>query len=324
MKSKNLYSYFKESFQKDHESYIEGSQRKTGFSVLDEQISLQNGLTILGAETGMGKTTFAVNLSVNLAEADENILYFSLEQGEYDFYTKVISILEAHEKDTALDFESLSAEDLKELTQKHQAILERIHIVQANFGITLGEITSTIDDFISTNNVKPIVFIDYLQIILRNNSNGSREGIDQVVSGLKQYQNRKNLCMIVISSLNRANYGTRLSKESFKESGNIEYDADMVCGLQLQILDDPFFDQTGQQNEKRKRIEEEMAQDIRKISFVSLKRRGKNPYFTCKLEFYPSKYLFRSEGMDDPFMRLVKEKNEESKEQEINIDEVDL
>ena len=46
---------------------------------------------------------------------------------------------------------------------------------------------------------------------------------------------------MLISSLNRASYSSPLSSESFKESGGIEYTADVIWGLQYDIVHKPEF-----------------------------------------------------------------------------------
>ena len=80
----------------------------------------------------------------------------------------------------------------------------------------------------------PIFVLDYLQIVPIKDSNISpKQAIDEIVRKLKNFQRQTNSTVIVVSSFNRLNYVQRVSFESFKESGNIEYSADVVWGLQL-------------------------------------------------------------------------------------------
>lgn len=60
--------------------------------------------------------------------------------------------------------------------------------------------------------------------------------MDSIVTALKVLQKENDLVIVVISSLNRQNYLSPVDFESFKESGGIEYTADVVWGLQLQIM----------------------------------------------------------------------------------------
>ena len=89
---------------------------------------------------------------------------------------------------------------------------------------------------------------------------------------------------IVISNFNRTNYAQSVSFESFKESGNIEYTANVVLALQLNLMNDL----KGYKDiiERRKRIEEAKKQPPRQINLKCLKnRQGTN---------YISKTTFRS------------------------------
>ena len=68
-----------------------------------------------------------------------------------------------------------------------------------------------------------------------------RKKVDHIVRGLKKLQSDNDLVIFVVSSINRANYLSPIDFESFKESGGIEYTADVVWGLQLQVLNDDLF-----------------------------------------------------------------------------------
>ena len=81
------------------------------------------------------------------------------------------------------------------------------------------------------------------------------------------------MSVLLISSLNRQNYMTPIDFESFKESGGIEYTADVVWGLQLSVLNDDIFSKEGKTKEKREKIKEAKAQPTREIELVCLKNR---------------------------------------------------
>ena len=106
-----------------------------------------------------------------------------------------------------------------------------------------------------TYKVKPVVIVDYLQIIPPVDPRQSdKEKVDNIVRGLKKLQSENDLVLFVISSINRTNYLTPIDFESFKESGGIEYTADVVWGLQLQILNDDLFNGEKKIKEKREKV----------------------------------------------------------------------
>ena len=80
--------------------------------------------------------------------------------------------------------------------------------------------------------------------------------------------------------------------ESFKESGSIEYSADVVWGLQLQILNDPVFVQTKGTAAKRKLFASAKAESPRKIELACLKNRYGIATYNCGFLYYPQFDLF--------------------------------
>jgi hypothetical protein len=67
-------------------------------------------------------------------------------------------------------------------------------------------------------------------------------------------QSSNDLVVLVESSVNRANYLSPMDFECFKESGGIEYTADVVWGLQLQALNEAIFNSDKKTRERRERV----------------------------------------------------------------------
>jgi replicative DNA helicase len=122
--------------------------------------------------------------------------------------------------------------------------------------------------------------------------------VDSIVRGLKKMQGDHGLVVFVISSFNRQNYLTPVDFESFKESGGIEYTADVVWGLQLQILNEPLFDKDKQIKEKREKVKEAKRADPREIELVCLKNRYGWANYSCNFKYYPRCDLFVEEYND--------------------------
>ena len=86
------------SIKEDYIAYISNSNniRKipTGISKLDNIYGggLPTGFTIIGAETGLGKTTFTLQLADTIAkEENVKVLFFSLELSKYELLSKTLS-----------------------------------------------------------------------------------------------------------------------------------------------------------------------------------------------------------------------------------------
>ena len=76
-----------------------------------------------------------------------------------------------------------------------------------------------------------LVVLDYLQKMAHGEGYGTvRENVNALSMGLRELANRLGSPVLSICALNRAHYHTP-TLEALKESGNIEYDADVVLLL---------------------------------------------------------------------------------------------
>src|SRR5699024_5096809 len=73
--------------------------------------------------------------------------------------------------------------------------------------------------------------------------------------------------VIVISSFNRASYQNPVSMESYKESGEIEYYADTLLGLQYRAIHDNA-------DNPREHLKEAMQKNPRELELMILKNRN--------------------------------------------------
>ena len=63
--------------------------------------------------------------------------------------------------------------------------------------------------------------------------NTDKAKVDDIVHKLKTFSCESGALVFIISSFNRLNYNTDANLASFKESGAIEYSADVVLALEL-------------------------------------------------------------------------------------------
>ena len=275
----------------------------TGFSNLDARAKgLYPGLYVLAAISSLGKTTLALQTADNIAAAGHDVLFFSMEQSRLEMVSKSLARLTA-QADMKSAVNALSIRQgylplpVQEAIKKYKAQTgERLSIIEGNFNCDIGFISDYIRRYINKTGQKPVVFIDYLQILQPaadgKSHSSKKDEIDLAVTELKRLSRELDLTIIVISSLNRANYMTPFAFESLKESGGIEYTADVVWGLQLACLDEELFDIEGKLKKKRKRIDEAKAETPRKIRFVCLKNRYGISHYEVNFSYYPEYDLF--------------------------------
>ena len=179
--------------------------------------------------------------------------------------------------------------------QIYSAYANNVYVVENTFSATMSSIEKDVETFINEKKQKPVIIIDYLQVIQppEESNKTAKDLVDIHISRLKKLQAKYKLVIMVVSSFNRQNYLTQVDFESFKESGGIEYSADVVWGLQLEVLHDKLFNSTAKINEKRQKIKEAKAANPRRVELVCLKNRFGVSSYTCNFEYFPQFDLFR-------------------------------
>lgn len=299
----NISAYIDTLMSGDIDKFRESKDRKTGFANLDEQSKgLYAGLYVVGAISSLGKTTFCHQMADQLAAAGEDVIFFSLEQSRLELVSKSFSRRTAL-KDASTAVNSLSIrrgylpKNVLEAAKEYKAdIGDRLSIVEGNFSCNITLIGEYIRKYIQKTGTKPVVFIDYLQILqpVKDDKRvlSIKETIDSTVTELKRISREYQLTIFVISSLNRTNYLSPVDFESFKESGGIEYTADVVWGLQLQCMNSEVFDKKDGIKAKRQVVREAKKANPRKIELLCLKNRYGISSFSCYFDYYPEFDLF--------------------------------
>ena len=285
------------------ERFKKARDRMTGFSNLDEKAGgLNSGLYVLAAISSLGKTTLALQMADQMAAAGHDVLFFSMEQSRLEMVSKSLARITA-QKDLRTAVTSLSIRKgylppqvLAAAKEYRDQIGGRMNVIEGNFNCDIGYISEYIRRYRQRTGTAPIVFLDYLQFLQPaaegKTRNSKKEEIDLAVRELKQMSREQDLTIIVISSINRANYMTPFAFESLKESGDIEFTADCVWGLQLTCLDEDLFDQPNKIKEKRARIDAAKEENPRKVKFVCLKNRYGISRYDCYFTYYPANDLF--------------------------------
>lgn len=300
-------NYLNQGWAKDLDVSLRTRTKQTGFDYLDCVTGgLYPGLYVLGAISSLGKTTLVHQIADQLAFSGQNVLYFSLEQTQFELTNKSLARLTAQKygADNAIsairirtgDFDGEEQNKIMLAMQEYRAkTAGRMMLLKPSFSKTdVNDLCRLVESYITLYQAKPVVFVDYLQLLqapadLRLQD---KQKTDYVISALKELQTEYGLTMIVISSLNRANYLAPVDFESFKESGIIEYSADVLLGLQLQCLHEDIFTKKDKLTDKRERVKEAKAETPRKIELVCLKNRYGISNFSDYFDYYPACDLF--------------------------------
>ena len=209
----------------------------TGLPDLDDLILGLNKseLVIIAARPGMGKTSIALNIALNVAMTQhKKVAIFSLEMSREQLVTRLLSraalvpsqnlftgrLTDQQWRDVAAAANTLSACDI---------------LIDDNSTLTVSDMNAQC----RTIRGLDLVVIDYLQLMSsaggRGFSNESRtQAVSDISRMMKVMAKQLGVPVICLSQLNRAaeaRQDKRPLLSDLRESGSIEQDADVVIGL---------------------------------------------------------------------------------------------
>ncbi len=225
------------------------SGARTGFSGLDN-VLVQMGLgdlVLIGARPGMGKTSFAMNIAVNVAKSTKKaVAVFSLEMSGEQLVNRMLSS-EAMVDSYALRSGELSREDWEKIASATAELSGCDMYIDDTSGITVTDMKSKLRRLKNLG----LVVIDYLQLMQsgRNIENRVQE-VGDISRNLKIMAKDLGVPIICCAQLSRGPESRTVKKpmlSDLRDSGAIEQDADIVLFL---YRDEYYKDQTegGDQN----------------------------------------------------------------------------
>lgn len=304
-------AYLRTSALFDVRNFLDGinasvnmSVTKTGFKMLDNKLDggLYEGLYVLGAVSSLGKTTFCLQIADQIASAGQDVLIFSLEMAKSELMAKSISrntcqycldsksdISNAKTMRDITDgrrykyYTAFEKEIIKQSVEDYRKISKHIYITEGRGETTVKDVRSIVEKHISFTGNKPVVILDYLQILTPADARTSdKQNTDKAVLELKRISRDFKLPVIAVSSFNRDNYDKPATMSAFKESGGIEYGCDVLLGLNLTGAGATGFD-----------VEKAYKENPRKIDIRILKNRNGEKGVTIQYNYYPQYNIFR-------------------------------
>ena len=223
----------------------------SGFSAVDAKITGLNksDLLLLAARPGMGKTSFALNIALNVARSSrKTVAIFSLEMSAEQLVTRILSG-EALVENYRLRTGNLRETDWQKIAAA-ASVLNQLDIrVDDNPMLSAADMNAKCRRLDNLG----LVVIDYLQLMTSAGDKGNRgENRQQVVSDISRMMKimakELNVPVICLSQLSRANEkrdDKRPMLSDLRESGAIEQDADIVMFL---YLDDYYNEDSEKHN----------------------------------------------------------------------------
>ena len=217
----------------------------TGLTALDKSISglHHSDLIIIAGRPAMGKTTLAMNIAFNAANAiaygraNKNykgaVVFFSLEMSASQLAARVLSS-QSKVPATAMREGTLTDEDFLKMSQYSAAIGKVPLFIDDTPGMSVPMMRTRARRLARKHGGIALIVIDYLQLMESpggKKSDNRVQEISEITRGLKMMAKELDVPVIALSQLSRSveqRDDKRPQLADLRESGSSEQDADIV------------------------------------------------------------------------------------------------
>ncbi len=210
---------------------------KTGFRDLDKKTAgVQKGdRIIIDARQAMGKTTFAQNLTYNIASMNKKgVLFFSMEMAANEIVDRMISDVSGVDN-WKMRTGNLSDDEFQRIGEALGEMDELPIYIDDTSSMTIMDLRNKARRAMHDHDIG-IVIVDYLQLIQGSDRyKGNRvQEVTEISRGLKILARELEIPVVALAQLSRSVTGRddpRPVLSDLRESGSIEQDADLVMFL---------------------------------------------------------------------------------------------
>jgi DNA primase catalytic core len=265
----------------------------TGYKWLDSVAKIPTGaLSIVAGRPGHGKTTFLLNLLVNMLRLypEKRFYYFSYEESKKAIATKIIMIMAGVEIQRETNYGAYvyylqekrgTNGKIDQAIQEYEAITSSGRLLISDDMYPAEDLANVID-LLAKQGEAGAVFIDYIQRIPTPSQGQRYLDIKQISDLLLKQAVSLDMAIILGAQLGRGDktIGSKVRLDNLRESGDIEQDANLVIGL--------YSKEVEELQEKESTITKRDA--ITDIQISILKNRGgvagRSKDFSCNFSLY--------------------------------------
>ena len=257
---------------------------ETGFKRLDRDLlGLRPGqMIVVGARPAVGKTSFALNLAVNMASRGAHIAFFSLEMSKLEIGQRLLASRSGVPLQK-IRAGKIGANDWEAVFKATAELSELPLMIDDTPGTTITEIRAKARRMLHGKE-KGAVIIDYLQLVSppsgRYRADSRATEVSEMSRGIKILAKDLSVPVVALSQLSRTvegRTGKRPQLSDLRESGAIEQDADIVL-----MLDRSMTEEEGERPDRP---------DYGTTNLIIAKNRS-GPTDTIPLVFLPDKTSF--------------------------------
>ena len=202
----------------------------TGLPTLDRHFGgMQEGIFLLGAKPGMGKTRMALSIARNAAKAGFPVLYLTADEGARRLALKLACM------DAGIKLSDLSTGSDPTILQTYKStdaeILKRVSFLEVK-DINVDSIQQHLADRIKQAGSRMgLLVVDYVQALAANYPKEMRQAVGEITVNIREAAIACKSPALVISALSRAAY-ENANMAGLRESSALEYSADGVWLLE--------------------------------------------------------------------------------------------
>ncbi|HIK36527.1 MAG: replicative DNA helicase [Geminocystis sp.] len=195
----------------------------------------RSDLIIIAARPSMGKTSFALNIALNVAQKQHlPVAIFSLEMSREQLVMRLLSS-EAKIESNRIRSGRITEQEMEELMRAVGVLSELPIYIDDTGNLTVMQMRSEVRRLQAEKKGElGLVLLDYLQLMQGSNSENRVQELSRITRALKSLAREVNVPVIALSQLSRAveqRTNKRPMLSDLRESGAIEQDADLVLML---------------------------------------------------------------------------------------------
>jgi replicative DNA helicase len=211
-----------------------GKQRgvSTGFNELDMMTrGLKPGhLWMVGGATGMGKTSFGLQLAINTAKQGKSVIYFTLEMRSDELAEKLLCNI-AKIDTLKYDAAELDESEEKRLGKAEETLAKLPIILKSAKTATPSAIRASCRRIARKTPIS-VIIVDYVQKVYSGKREESRNlEMGEIIRTLQELAEEMNACVVALSQLKRVHENRRPTKSDMRDSGTLEQEANVVLLL---------------------------------------------------------------------------------------------
>ncbi len=178
-------------------------------------------MTVVSGVTNIGKSSYALNIALELARADTPVLLLPLERGPYNVGRRLIQI--------ALD----KSEDEIEFTPKEEILASTKELVSLPIYFAMPERHKLLETITRAKRLFGVryVIIDQIDQAVRNIHGNKEVAISDTMRDLKKITESLPIAMMVVTHVRKLGHGEKISMDALKGSNSLSTDPETVILL---------------------------------------------------------------------------------------------